>query len=115
MILKPNTMTRGTRAFARSFCTILLIGVFLSVLPAPSRAQEEGAADATPSVEQLQKQLDAARRDAARQEKHLRNYLFPAYVIIWLLLFGYIRYVARKERDLAEQVEDLRRRMERED
>jgi CcmD family protein len=113
MISKLNMMTRGRRVFTRGFCMLLLLGVFTFILPLLSWSQEDGAADATPSVEQLQKQLVAAKRDAARQERHLRSFLFPAYVIIWLLLFGYIRYVAQKERDLAQQVEDLRRRMEK--
>jgi len=110
---KLNTIERGLRTLARGFVMVFLLGLFLSVLPVPSWSQEEAAGGATPSVEQLEKELDTARRDAAMQEKHLKNYLFPAYVIIWLLLFGYIRYVARKERDLAEQVEDLRTRVEK--
>jgi len=110
-----KTGHRRRRLLLRGAALLLVASIALSFLPRPSWSQDEGPAGSEARVEQLEQELATAQRTADMAEKHLRNYLFPAYVIIWLALFGYIRYVAKKERELEEQVRDLKERLGRRD
>lgn len=40
-------------------------------------------------------------------------FLFAAYSVVWLVLFGYLFSFSRRHRSLERQVEDLRRMLER--
>jgi CcmD family protein len=41
------------------------------------------------------------------------GYLFAAFAAVWLGIFLYVRRLARRGRELEEQLQDLRRRLER--
>jgi len=41
------------------------------------------------------------------------GYLFAAYTIVWLAIFVYVRRLAKKSRVLEEQLDELRRSIER--
>jgi CcmD family protein len=41
-------------------------------------------------------------------------YLFAAYTIIWIALFGYLFNLSRRQQRLREEMNSLRRAMERE-
>jgi CcmD family protein len=41
------------------------------------------------------------------------GYLFAAFTAVWLGIFLYVRRLARRERELEEELQDLRRRLER--
>jgi len=43
------------------------------------------------------------------------NYLFAAYTAVWVLLFFYILSVARRNRSLEEEIDDLRELLRRSD
>jgi len=43
------------------------------------------------------------------ERRNLRYYLFPAYLVIWLLLFGYVLGLSRKQKSLIKEIEDLKR------
>ncbi len=40
------------------------------------------------------------------------GYLFAAYTAVWLGIFFYVRRLARRGRELEEEVRELRRRVE---
>lgn len=40
-------------------------------------------------------------------------YLFAAYAVVWIGLFGYVLRLARRNRELEEEVRELRRLLER--
>jgi CcmD family protein len=40
-------------------------------------------------------------------------YLFAAYAAIWIGLFLYVRRLARRSRELEEEIQDLRRQLGR--
>ena len=40
------------------------------------------------------------------------NYLFVAYAVIWLLLFGYVMYLAGKQKKLDAELDALRRQLD---
>lgn len=39
------------------------------------------------------------------------GYLFAAYAVVWVGIFLYVRHVARRGRELEEEVAELRRRV----
>jgi CcmD family protein len=41
------------------------------------------------------------------------GYLFAAFAAVWLGIFLYVRRLARRGRELEEELQDLRRRLER--
>jgi CcmD family protein len=41
------------------------------------------------------------------------GYLFAAYAVIWIALFLYLLSLSRRNRELEEEVRDLRRLLER--
>lgn len=41
------------------------------------------------------------------------DYLFAAYTAVWMLLFVYIVALARRNRSLGEEIDELRRLLER--
>jgi CcmD family protein len=41
------------------------------------------------------------------------GYLFAAFAAVWLGIFLYVRRLARRGRELEEELHDLRRRLER--
>lgn len=43
------------------------------------------------------------------------DYLFAAYTAVWMLLFVYIVSLARRNRSLGEEIDELRRLLERRD
>jgi CcmD family protein len=49
--------------------------------------------------------------------KEVRNlsYLFAAFGVIWLFLFGYLFSLARRERELRDEIERLKREREPKD
>jgi len=63
-------------------------------------------------VKDLQAKLEQTQKDLARSERDLRTYLFPAYLIVWLALFGYVRSLDRRQRALEERLTDLQARVE---
>jgi CcmD family protein len=40
------------------------------------------------------------------------GYLFAAYTAVWLGIFVYVRRLARRGRELEDEIRDLRRRIE---
>ena len=40
-------------------------------------------------------------------------YLFAAYAVVWLGLFGYLLWLGRRSRELEEELRDLRRQLGR--
>jgi len=44
---------------------------------------------------------------------HNLGYLFAAYTAVWIGVFIYVRRLARRSRELEEEIGDLRRRLDR--
>ena len=43
------------------------------------------------------------------------NFLFAAYTAVWVMLFLYLHLLARRNRSLEREIEELRALLERED
>lgn len=97
---RPN----GIMAF-RIVAVVLLISIALPTV----WCQAPGSADDAQRVRELETQLNQAQKDL---ERNLRAYLFPAFLIVWLALFGYMRVVDKKQRALEETLRDMRTRLE---
>lgn len=97
------------RTFARTCLSAALALHLLSLGPlAPVWTQPPASGDAAARAQQLESRLEETRSDLARTEKHLRNYLFPAFLVVWLVLFAYLRYLDRRQRALEHALDDLR-------
>ncbi|SJZ93173.1 CcmD family protein [Selenihalanaerobacter shriftii] len=41
------------------------------------------------------------------------NYLFAGYLIIWIIIFGYTMLIGRKQKNLEEEVEFMKKNIEK--
>ncbi len=55
--------------------------------------------------------MDELLREILKEVRNL-SYLFFAFSVVWLLIFGYILTLARRANRLRDQVEELKREQE---
>ena len=89
----------------------VVFSVFLSFGETPGFAQDSSLDDA--SVEQLKVRVVKAERWAAREEENLRKYLFPAFLIIWIGIAGYIYTIHARQKRIENELDRLEQRLER--
>ncbi len=57
--------------------------------------------------------MDVTLRDVLAEIRNLA-YLFYGYTVIWVIILGYIFTLARRERNLRDQVDELKKIVEEE-
>jgi len=55
--------------------------------------------------------MEITLKDLLAEIRNL-SFLFYGYTVVWVLLLGYLFVLARRERGLREQVEELRKQIE---
>ncbi len=57
--------------------------------------------------------MDVTLKDILAEVRNL-SYLFYGYTVIWVLLVGYIYSLTRREKDLRDQIDELKKEIESE-
>ena len=57
--------------------------------------------------------MDVTLKDILAEVRNL-SYLFYGYAVIWVLLVGYIYSLTRREKDLRDQIDELKKEIEAE-
>ncbi len=57
--------------------------------------------------------MDVTLKDILAEVRN-RSYLFYGYTVIWVLLVGYIYSLTRREKDLRDQIDELKKEIESE-
>ncbi len=55
--------------------------------------------------------MDVTLKDILAEVRNL-SYLFYGYTVIWVLLVGYIYSLTRREKDLRDQIDELKKEIE---
>ena len=57
--------------------------------------------------------MDVTLKDILAEVRNL-SYLFYGYTVIWVLLVGYVYSLTRREKDLRDQIDELKKEIEAE-
>jgi hypothetical protein len=102
-------MTKMIRTLVAAAVVLLCTGTWALAQPAAPPASAP-AAEAPASASDLLARCDA-RLDRCEEHRAGMPYLAIAYMVLWVILLGFLLGARRSQRRLGEEIADLRRRL----
>ena len=105
------SFTRESHSNARLWLTTLGAAIVMIVVASLSVVSVVGAYE---GPLQLVSQASAPAQEGGGPEANL-PFLFAVYIITWAAFFAYVFYVSRRQRELRNEIETLKRALEERD